>query len=302
MAIRRASFLALATLHLCMVSCYPYNYSESLAVEENLVEASEVFLVPDIPENLTSIVTETADKGLSIFNQIYDTVNNVINGLTGFGKKVEDVSINIYNTVAGGPGKNGSQASNTAVEDKIEDLLYEADKEWDDGGYERSQNANPIEREMRKGIQDGRKNVLNYIKMFAEKADEVQPAISKGVLDLAEETKDLQKKSKPLVDAIVKVNEVIESPEFRSFMDELEGVGKSLSKVFGEKCKWRYAREQYVSFGEYNEYKAWVDRQYVDCRLRQNGYNRYDTNLIRDLASRSGANYENARYFLRYQM
>jgi len=290
-----------------MVSCYPYNYSESLAVEENLVEASEVFLVPDIPENLTSIVTETADKGLSIFNQIYDTVNNVINGLTGFGKKVEDVSINIYNTVAGGPGKNGSQASNTAVEDKIEDLLYEADKEWDDGGYERSQNANPIEREMRKGIQDGRKNVLNYIKMFAEKADEVQPAISKGVLDLAEETKDLQKKSKPLVDAIVKVNEVIESPEFRSFMDELEGVGKSLSKVFGEKCKWSYAREQYVSFGEYNEYnyeypKAWVDRQYVDCRLRQNGYNRYDTNLIRDLASRSGANYENARYFLRYQM
>merc|ERR1712098_719026 len=184
---------------------------------------------------------------------------------------------------------------------------HEADKEWEDGDYDKSKNGHPVERDVRKGIQAGRKNVLNFIKMFAEKADEVKPAISQGVVDLAEETKDLQKKSKPLVDAIVKVNEVIESPEFRSFMDDIEGLGKSLSKVFGEKCKWSYAREQYVSFGEYNEYnyeypKAWVDRQYVDCRLRQNGYNRYDTNLIRDLASRSGANYDNARYFLRYQM
>jgi len=146
--------------------------------------------------------------------------------------------------------------------------------------------------------------------LFAGKANEVQPAISQGVLDLAEETKDLQKKSKPLVDAIVKVNEVIESQEFRSFMDEIEGIGKSisksLSKEFGVQCKWNYDMEQYVNYGEYegypNEYpKAWVDTQFVKCRLRENGGNRDDQNLVRELQSRSGSNYENAKYFLRYQ-
>jgi len=290
-----------------MVSGYPQNLTEKL------VDTSDVFLVPDIPDNLTSIVTETADKGLSIFNQIYDAVNNLFDGVTGFGKKMEDVSFNIYNSVAGAPGKNGDgePESDVEVEDRIEDLLHEADKEWKDGDYGRSKNGHPIERDVRRGIQAGRNNVLNFIKLFAEKADEVKPAISQGVLDLAEETKDLQKKSKPLVDAIVKVNEVIESPEFRSFMDEIEGLGKSLSNEFGfgKKCKWRYDREQYMPIGDYDyddnkaygNTKAWVDRPYIDCRLNQNGYNRYDEKLVRELAAKMGTDYEKARYFLRYQ-
>jgi len=311
MATSKAFFSALAILHLCMVSGYPQEVAvvmgvkEGLKSEKKIVETSDAFKVPDIPENLTSIVKETADKGLSLFNQIYDTVNTVINELTGFGRKVEDVSVNIYNSVAGGPVKNGGQASNNAVENRIEDLLAEADKEWEDGGYETSKNG-PVERDVRKGIQAVRETVLNYVNLFAGKADEVQPALSQGVLDLAEETKDLQKKSKPLVDAIVKVNEVIESPEFRSFMDEMEGIGKSISKVFGEKCKWSYAREQHVNFGEYNEYnneypKAWVDREYVNCRLTQNGWDRDDGNLVRNLQSYTGSNFEKASYFLRYQ-
>jgi len=286
-----------------MVSGYPQNLTEKL------VDTSDVFLVPDIPDNLTSIVTETADKGLSIFNQIYDAVNNLFDGVTGFGKKMEDVSFNIYNSVAGAPGKNGDgePESDVEVEDIIVNLLHEADKEWEDGDYGRSKNEHPVERDVRKGIQAGRKNVLNFIKLFAEKADEVKPAISQGVVDLAEETKDLQKKSKPLVDAIVKVNEVIESPEFRSFMDEIEGLGKSLSNVFGEKCKWSYAKEKFVAIGKfeyvsYGSNKVWMDREYIDCRLRQNGYNKYDEKLVRELADRMGTDYEKVRYFLIYQL
>jgi len=154
------------------VSGYPQDFTDSMAVEkqseEKIVKTSEVFLGPDIPENLTSIVKETADKGINFFNQIYDTVNTVMNGLTGFGRKVEDVSFNIYNSLAGGPEKNGGQASNTAVENRIEDLLAEADKEWKDGGYETSKNG-PVasfyaERDVRKGIQAVRETVLNYIK------------------------------------------------------------------------------------------------------------------------------------------
>merc|ERR1712098_423715 len=191
---------------------------------------------------------------------------------------MEDVSFNIFNSVAAAPGKNG-------------DGKPESNVEVEDGDYDKSKNGHPVERDVRKGIQAGRKNVLNFIKMFAEKADEVKPAISQGVVDLAEETKDLQKKSRPLVDAFVKVNEVIESPEFRSFMDEIVGLGKSLSNEFGfgKKCKWRYDREQYMSIGEYDyedgNSKAWVDREYIDCRLRQNGYNRYDEKLVRELAA-----------------
>merc|ERR1719481_279558 len=109
-------------------------------------------------------------------------------------------------------------------------------------------NLQPVEMEIRRGIQAGRKNVLNLIKLIAEKADDVQPAISQGVLNVVEDTKDLQKKSKPLVDAIVKVNEVIESPEFRSFMDEIEDVGKSLSKVFQYKSNKGYEGH----YGYYN--------------------------------------------------
>merc|ERR1711915_323452 len=224
--------------------------------------------------------------------------------------KMEDVSFNIYNSVAGAPGKNGDgePESDVEVEDRIEDLLHEADKEWEDGDYDKSKNGHPVERDVRKGIQAGRKNVLNFIKLFAEKADEVKPAISQAVVDIAEETNDLQKKSKPLVDAIVKVNEVIESPEFRSFMDDIEGLGKSLSNEFGfgKKCQWSYNREQYMYIGEYGIYgdgntKAWMDRKYIDCRLRQNGYNRYDEKLVRDLVDRMGTDLEKVRYFLRYQ-
>merc|ERR1712098_615312 len=103
-------------------------------------------------------------------------------------KKIEDISFNIYNSVAEGQGKNGGHYS--VLEDRIEDLLYEADKEWEDGAYERrTETQGQIqERGMRKNIQAARKAVLNYIKLFAEKAGGVQPPITQGVLDLAEET------------------------------------------------------------------------------------------------------------------
>merc|ERR1712058_194878 len=122
---------------------------------------------------------------------------------------------------------------------------------------------------------------------------------SQGVVDIAEETKDLQKKAEPLIDTILKVNEVIKSPEFNSFMDEMDNIGKSFSKLFGgSSCKWNYARERYVTF---DSSKAWVDEEFVRCRLEANGWNRYDDKLVNDIQGYTARPYDHCDYYLKNQ-
>jgi len=261
MALVKAFFLSLVSLHLSGVSCYPS------PLPGNLTEI--------LPENFTSMVTDTADKSLSLFNQIYDNANTIFNGILGFGNKVDKV---LQNTYYGPPyfGKKRSPAMDLG--NKIDNLMDEADKEFRDGSYKVG-----MEMDTRRAIKDGQDYVLGWLKFLTVKAND----ISQGIADLADESKDLQKKSKPLVDTIVKFNEVVESPEFRSI--------SSLFEV-DEVCKWSIGREREVTYGFF------VDKEYVRCRLRKNGGDTSDENLIYDLVNMNkllpGGTYEDARIYL----
>jgi len=301
MAIMKALFMTLVSLQLFRsnVSAYPQNYSDVVEGSGFSGPSGKFSLEGIVPENLTSMVTDTTDKGLDLFNQLYDTANTVVDGIIGFGRKLEDISFNIYNSVAGGPGKNGKSSSAVDLDGKIDELLNEAQKEWKQGDFRNKKYDDRLEYDIRSGIQEGRDTVLNLVKMVSEKAKEVEPAISQGVVDIADETKDLQKKAEPLIDTILKVNEVIKSPEFRSFMDEMDNIGKSFDKLSGgSSCKWNYARERYVTF---DSSKAWVDEEFVRCRLEANGWNRYDDQLVNEIQGYTGKRWSVVERYLRYQ-
>ena len=115
---------------------------------------------------------------------------------------------------------------------------------------------------------------------------------------LANETEDIQTKAKPVVDALVKVDELIKTPEVQAVVKGIQTFGESVTKFLNPPppCYWNYGRERRVNFS-YNNNKYWVDEGFIRC-LSRRGEGRDE--IIRRVSQRTGASERAVAYYLNY--
>ena len=96
------------------------------------------------------------------------------------------------------------------------------------------------------------------------------------LMQLADETEDIHTKAKPVVDAIVKVDEIIKTPEVQAVAKGIQSFGESVAKLLlpPPPCYWNYGRARRVKF-VYNlprsrhRYDVMVDEGFIRCLSRR---------------------------------
>merc|ERR1712021_223231 len=124
---------------------------------------------------------------------------------------------------------------------------------------------------------------------IGEKVKHINNGVNKMLIMLADETEDIQTKAKPVIDAIIKVDELIQTPE-------VQAVAKALSPP--EPCYWNYGREKYTKMGN-SRNKYWVDDDWIRCLSRRGDGIQ---NIWYELRDRTGAPMQNIKDYTDEQL
>ena len=121
---------------------------------------------------------------------------------------------------------------------------------------------------------------------------------------VADETEDIQTKAKPVVDAIIQVDKLINSPEVQAVAQGIQSFGESVAKFLtpvprSVVCRWNSYRGKLVEF-PISMNRKYMDEDYLRC-LKRRGYSQ--DSLISVVKSRSrGESRKNAELYVKYQI
>jgi len=255
-----------------------------------------------LPENVNTYVTNTLENGLKVVSEISEGAKSTIDYFSGVAMKIEGIFNSLMNDLSGGGPKSASNLGkdDTQLDGRLVKLGGEVKKEWET--IQKNKNYG-LEREAGYFLTGARDDLLRAGRgkqFIGEKVKHINNGVNKMLIMLADETEDIQTKAKPVIDAIIKVDELIQTPEVQAIAQGLQSFGESITKALipPEPCYVNYESERYVTMG-YLGNKYWVYDEWIRC-LSRRGYD--IKHIYYEVSSRTGASMEEVMDYINYQM
>merc|ERR1711935_565885 len=265
---------------------YPYS-SNSSAYNTNPNNGS---LSAVLPENVNTFVTNTLENGLKVLSESWK--------FSGVAMKIEGIFNGLMNDLFGGGPKSGKD--DTQLDGRLVKLGGEVKKEWET--IQKNKNDG-LERDAGYFLTGARDDLLRAGRgkqFIGEKVEQINNGVNKMLIMLADETEDIQTKAKHVIDAIIKVDKLIQTPEVQAVAQGLQTFWESIAKAISppEPCYWNYGRERYIAMGK-SRNKYWVDDDWIRCLSRRGDGIQ---NIWYELRDRTGAPMQTVKDYTRYQL
>jgi len=235
----------------------------------------ETSLIDIIPENVNKFVEDTAENGAKVASEVVDGVKNALFAFIDVGKKLERVGMDLFDDLTDRRrkdyGNDTSSLQDEDIDEKLSELAQGVKDEWQQ--KRNSARKYGIEEDAESLIIEAKEKLVDLGKdkqLVGEKVKRINEGVNEMLTILVDESEDLKTKAKPVVDAMVKVEELIKTPEVREVSEAIGNAWDSFLKVVNppEPCHWSYSRERYVQMG-YSSAKYWVDDEWIRCLSRR---------------------------------
>jgi len=293
------SFWRLALLVACAQQSltYPYGYpaNESLSYPQPKKFQREVKMKlspanESLAENIYESVSNTFDNGAQVLSEISTDAKTTIDYLSGVAMKLEGIFTGLINKIGGGGPSSGPYVGKkeTELEARLAKLELEVKDDWSSA---RAIKNWGIEKEAAYALAGAKEELLRASRgkqLLGDKLEDINNGINEMLVVLADETKDIQTKAKPVVDAIEKVEKLLKTPEARAVSQGIASFIDGVSNLFKPECHWNYGRERYTKLSYNAREKYWIDDGWLRCL-----YYRGDSvdSVAGKLSQRTGAPY-----------
>jgi len=241
-------------------------------------------IIPAQPTNSSSLneahptidefVSKSLSNGEKVIGEVIGGAKPIIDVFTDLSSKLMNTLVKSYTRVAAGFGpydKEGSLISDQQLDEGLGKLQEKIEQESRD--FYSKHPTWTIERDatsLQQGIRRGVIGAGNMKKFFGVAAEDVNSGLNDMILLLANETKDLDVKAKPIVDVIVKVDEVVKSPEAQAVIKGIGDFAQSVARFFETKCQWKWNYERPIALraSQYTVYYD-IDTSYIWCLAKK---------------------------------
>jgi len=224
----------------------------------------------EVLPGVNDFVSTSLTNGEKVISEVIGGAKPILDVFTGFSSKFINTLVKSYKRVEAGfgpyGGKKGSLISDQQLDEGLGELQEKIEQESRD--FYSKHPTWTIERDatsLQQGIRRGVIGAGNVKKFFGVAAEDVNSGLNDMILLLANETKDLDVKAKPIVDAVVKIDEVLKSPEAKAMIKGIGDFAQSVAGFFETKCQWDYFYEDQIALGRRKKSYYYVDPGYIWC-------------------------------------
>jgi len=224
----------------------------------------------EVLPGVNDFVSTSLTNGEKVISEVIGGAKPILDVFTGFSSKFINTLVKSYKRVEAGfgphGGKKGSLISDQQLDEGLGELQEKIEQESRD--FYSKHPTWTIERDatsLQQGIRRGVIGAGNVKKFFGVAAEDVNSGLNDMILLLANETKDLDVKAKPIVDAVVKIDEVLKSPEAKTMIKGIGDFAQSVAGFFETKCQWDYFYEDQIALGRRKKSYYYVDPSYIWC-------------------------------------
>jgi len=251
---------------------YPYGFNNTATSLQNKIDS----------------VSSVFENGAKVFSEIFEDTKTTIDYLSGVAMKLDEIFTGLINKLAGWKSAAGPYVGKKDAE--LEARLTKLDKEIQDDIQEiKKKRAESEVTLFLSGVREKIMEASRGKQFIGEKVGDINKAANEVLVVLADETKNIQAKAKPVVDVIGKVEELIHTPEVQAIGKGFNLIVNTVSNLFQPTCQWDYGTEKYVQLVSYSRSKYWVDEEWITCLLNE-GHSIWS--ITHKLSSRTGAPFD----------